>query len=365
MTVVPTEIPPKPAAGKLQTLVYVLHSSDMYGTERVALATAQGLADSFTTIFMGPPGMAMEEARRRGFEALEYRTSKDLARILRPILRDHESFTFVATGPRYSFVCMALNVLYRRKIRQIQIVHGGAGEKQDYARKKFLSPFNIMFITVSDYSKKKLASWNVPADQIEIVLNFLPAEQVAAAPKRGVFNGPPKNAVVSSRTADLKRLDVLMDAMDYEPRLADFPIDVLGDGDELEKLRARALADHPNVRFHGYQGNVAEWYAKADLLVHTCPTEQFGLVIIEAFAARIPVLCPDQGGTACLVQDGVNGFLFRANDPRHLARRLLELRQADPQLLNRVVARAAEDLATKYSAEMSLHRYRELFSQPS
>jgi glycosyltransferase involved in cell wall biosynthesis len=351
-------------ARKLQTLVYVLHSSDMYGTERVALATARGLADTFTTIFMGPPGMAMDEARRLGFEAVEFRRSRDLARILTPILRDHESLTFVATGPRYSFVCMALNVLYRRKIRQIQIVHGGAGERQDYARKKFLSPFNITFITVSDYSKQKLASWDVPPDQIEVVPNFLPEDQVARVPQRGVFSAPPRNAVVSSRTADLKRLDVLLDAMDMEPRLADFPIDVLGDGDELEKLRSRAKADHPHVVFHGYKGNVAEWYAKADLLVHTCPTEQFGLVIIEAFAARIPVLCPDQGGTACLVQDGVNGFLFRANDPRHLAARILELRQADPQLLNRVVARAAEDLATKYSADTSLGRYRELFSQP-
>jgi hypothetical protein len=41
-------------------LVFVLHSSNLYGTERMSLATAKGLSDEFEAIFLGPPGPALE-----------------------------------------------------------------------------------------------------------------------------------------------------------------------------------------------------------------------------------------------------------------------------------------------------------------
>src|SRR5271170_6140689 len=112
---------------KLHPLVYVLHSSQLYGTERMALATAQGLADEFETIFIGPPGPGLVEAQRLGFQTREYISSMDLAKVLRPLLKQYRSLTFVGTGPRYNLVCIALNLYYRRKIKHIQILHGGSG----------------------------------------------------------------------------------------------------------------------------------------------------------------------------------------------------------------------------------------------
>jgi glycosyltransferase involved in cell wall biosynthesis len=345
-----------------ETLVYVLHSSDLYGTERIALATAQGLADEFETIFMGPPGLAMDEFEKLGFQTRRYRTSMDLARVLIPILRENQSLTFVGTGPRYSLVCIALNSLFRRRINQIQIVHGGAGEKQDFARKKFLSVFNLTFITVSNYSRDKLVTYGVPEERIEVIPNFLTDQHLADAPRRAPLTRPPQNAIISSRTADLKRLDVLMDALDLQPALADFPINIFGDGPDLEMLRARGKSANPNICFHGFVADVVDRYAKADLLIHTCPTELFGLVVIEAMAAKIPVLVPDAGGAGDLIEEGITGFKFRANDPRHLAARLTEIRRADPALINRVVENAHQQLCERYSAKASLEKYRQLFA---
>src|SRR5580698_5384106 len=82
-------------------LIYVLHSSQLYGTERMALATARGLADDFETIFIGPPGPGLVEAERLGFQTRQYRSSLDLAIVLRPLLKKYRSLTFVGTGPRY------------------------------------------------------------------------------------------------------------------------------------------------------------------------------------------------------------------------------------------------------------------------
>ena len=54
-------------------LIYALHSGNLYGTERMALSTAAGLLDEFTPLIMAPPGPALEEAKRRGYEVAPFR----------------------------------------------------------------------------------------------------------------------------------------------------------------------------------------------------------------------------------------------------------------------------------------------------
>jgi glycosyltransferase involved in cell wall biosynthesis len=341
-------------------LVFVLHSSNLYGTERMSLATAEGLSNEFEPIFLAPPGPALTEAERLGFATGTYRTSLDLAKALRPILKAKKSLTLVATGPRYSLVCMAINLLYQRKIKQVQIVHAGAGEWKDYGRKKYLNPFKIVFVTVSHYCRDKLIHYGVKRP-IEVVGNYLREEQVQSVPRHRAFNAPPAKALIVSRLVELKRLDVIFDALDCEPKLADFPIDIIGDGPDRGKYDRRA-AKYPNVRILGFQANVAEYYAACDLLIHTCPTEAFGMVVLEAMAAYVPVLVTDQGGAATLVDDGRTGFKFKADDPQDLARKLVELRSIDPMQLNGIVETAAGELHTRFSEKASLRKYRRLFA---
>ena len=343
-------------------VLYVLHSSQLYGTERMALATAQGLADECETIFIAPPGDALVEAERLGFETHQYRTSVDLARVVKPLLKKYESLTFVGTGPRYNLVCIALNVLYRRKIKHIQIVHGGSGVEKDYARKKVLNPFDITFVAVSEWSKRRLIDHGV-TNPIEVIGNFLTPSQLRSLPKRPIYTEPGvKRALLVSRVDRLKRVDLLLDALDKRNAdLSAISFRILGLGPEIESLKERARQTHPNVEFVGFCADVAAEIARADLLVHTCAVETFGLAVLEAMAANLAALVPDQGGTALLIQDGQSGFAYRADDAQHLADRLVELKTAPAELLNRVVANAADKVQHQYSPEAALQRYRQLF----
>jgi glycosyltransferase involved in cell wall biosynthesis len=328
----------------------------------MALATARGLADDFETIFIGPPGPGLVEAERLGFQTRQYRSSLDLAIVLRPLLKKYRSLTFVGTGPRYNLVCIALNLYYRRKIKHIQILHGGSGIEKDYDRKKILNLFDITFVVVSEWSKQRLISHGV-RNRVEVIGNFLIPLQLEAIPTRPAYNAPGlRRALVVSRVDRLKRVDLLLDALDLRPELADISFRILGVGPDIESLRQRARRTHPNVEFVGYSDNVAGEMAQADLLVHTCPVETFGLAVLEAMAVKLAVLVPDAGGTAMLIQDGVSGFHFRADNAGHLGDRLVELRTAPPELFNRMVANAVGKVHGEFSAESALRQYRELFS---
>jgi glycosyltransferase involved in cell wall biosynthesis len=353
---------PSSKTSALHPLVYVLHSSSMYGTERMALATAQGLAGEFNTIFVGPRGPAMWEAQRLGFRTQCFQTTKALAQAIRPLLQQYPSLTFASTLPRFSILCKALNVVYRRNINHVYVMHGSCDEEKDFGRIKYLNSFDIRIVAVSDYVKQKLIEHGARADRIDVVRNFLLPEQIAAVPRRGPFSTGVRKVLCASRIEEPKRLDVLLDAITRHPELADLPIDIAGGGDKLEHFTRQAQVSAPNVKFLGFVDDVPRRYAESDLLVHPCPTEAFGLVVIEAMAAGVPVLVADEGGPATLVEDGVTGFKFRSNDSNDLARRLIELRNADPELLNRVTANAAKTLQTNLSAASSLDRYRKVFA---
>jgi glycosyltransferase involved in cell wall biosynthesis len=72
---------------------------------------------------------------------------------------------------------------------------------------------------------------------------------------------------------------------------------------------------------------MAEVYARADLLLFPTRYESFGLVVIEAMAAGLPVIVSDAVG-AGIVTDGRNGVVVAGHDPSRYAAALRRL--ADP-----------------------------------
>jgi glycosyltransferase involved in cell wall biosynthesis len=342
-------------------LLYALHSGNLYGTERMALATLEGLLDEFDPIVFAPPGAALQEAQRRGIPGFAFRNPLEFALQLRPWLARYEHVAFAATGVVHSAIFIALNLLYQREAQHMHLVHGGPNERDSYGRKKALNHTGVTIIAVSDYARERLIAHEVRSEQIRVVENFLPQAQLDTVPRRPAFAGRGiRNVVLVTRVDPSKRVDLVLDALDLAPELESLRIRVLG-GCACDELVGRAAKHHPNITFDGFSDRVPEVLAQSDLLIHTCPSESFGLVIVEAMAAGIPVLVPDQGGAAALVESGISGQHFRANDAHALAEALKQLTQATPDALNQMVAAADRRLNGRYSSRRGIEEYRVLF----
>jgi glycosyltransferase involved in cell wall biosynthesis len=342
-------------------LLYALHSGNLYGTERMALATVAGVADEFAAELFAPPGNVHAAAKQLGFPTQVFTSGREFIQKLRPVLAGHRTLSFVATGVVHSLACIALNVCYRRQIVHLHIIHGGTDERLSYGRKRLLNHLGVRFVAVSQFVKDRLIAHGVLAKKISIIENFLPDSYVTSAPKREPFTRPGiRHIVVVSRIDPIKRIDLLLDALDCTPALGCLPVRILGTGWDLETLRVRAAQHNPNVTFIGFEPEVARELAAADLLVHICPEEPFGLAVLEAMAAGIPVLVPDRGGAGALVADGVSGFHFSADNVKSLAARLLQLTTLSADRLNQVVAGGFQALATRFAAPARLADYRRL-----
>ena len=77
------------------------------------------------------------------------------------------------------------------------------------------------------------------------------------------------------------------------------------------------------------QARMLEVYRHADLLLFPSRHESFGLVVIEAMAAGLPVVVSDAIGTG-IVTDGRNGAVIAGHDPSRYAGALRRL--ADPAI---------------------------------
>ncbi|GGX36510.1 glycosyltransferase family 4 protein [Undibacterium squillarum] len=343
-----------------RALVYVLHSGEMFGTERMALATMLAQKDSMPLILVCPPGKISAVAERFHIQTHCFRNNCELLSILALVFSEYSSIAFFSTAVSHSVCACLLALLYRADLQHVHMVHGGTDESRSYGRKKWLNWLPVRFVAVSEYVRSRLLAHGVPGQKITVIHNFL---LPGPAPFHHAFTEPVRKAIVVSRLDPIKRIDLLLHALSGNTMLADMPVDICGTGWCEQALRQTAQQQKLNVRFTGFCDDIPARLATADVLIHTCPEEPFGLVVLEAMRARIPVCVPDQGGTAEIVRDGWNGFLYQANNPADLARVLTKIRQLAPAELNRITVNATQTLEQKFSQRAKMPEYIRLIGE--
>ena len=126
-----------------------------------------------------------------------------------------------------------------------------------------------------------------------------------------------------SRLSPLKRIPMLIDAL---ARTSMGRAVVIGDGPEKEKIialiRQYNLENRIEMLGHVTEERMVDLYARCRAVYYAPVNEDYGLVTLEAFRSRKPVItATDSGGPTELVQDGVNGYVIRP-EPSEIATRL-------------------------------------------
>jgi len=119
----------------------------------------------------------------------------------------------------------------------------------------------------------------------------------------------------------------------------------------------RASAGLP-ITFTGWRHDIANVFAELDLLVvPSTPLDAAPRVILEAFAARVPVVASASGGIPEIVEDNINGFLA---PPDALATYIAKVLTMDHSRLAAVVDRAYKSWQTNYTLDAYRRRVADL-----
>ena len=168
---------------------------------------------------------------------------------------------------------------------------------------------------------------------------------------------------------EIKRLGLLLEGISCLPMgdglRAEVKLLVVGKGNELayaEIAREYGVADR--VIFAGVTHEVEKYYFASDIFVMASVYDTFGMAVLEAMAAGLPVIISRTVGARDLVKDGVEGFVL--GDPPtadELSEKIKFLSNADNRLamgerarhraLKHDWDRVAEKMANLYSTCMA------------
>jgi len=136
---------------------------------------------------------------------------------------------------------------------------------------------------------------------------------------------------------------------------------IAGKGPEEEKIRAmiRELKLHEKVHMLGFRQDVVSVMQSLDVFLMTSATEGLGTIILDAFAAGIPVVATRAGGIPEMVEDGVTGLLAEPGDVTALKNAVLRVlnESASAQRLITNARLRVQDFSYESTAERTLKVY--------
>ncbi len=144
-----------------------------------------------------------------------------------------------------------------------------------------------------------------------------------------------------------------------EMGIRDFHLNIIGDGESRDFLQSmvKSLKLEEFVTFWGSQTQeyIANHLKDYDLFVQPSRREGFGLTVLEAMAAKIPVLVSDQEGPLEIIENGKYGFSFHSDDAEDYAKKIVEVINCNH--IGTIVQDAYDNMLKKYQVKDTARNY--------
>lgn len=231
-----------------------------------------------------------------------------------------------------------------------------------YNLKYYKNTDHIITVTQDIVDHQMKQGW--PQNRIHLIPCLTPDEKMDPVQRQN-FDTPmdAKLFFALGRLHWKKAFDVLLKAM---VQLPDAYLWLAGDGplkEELQKL-AQDLGIINRVRFLGWRTDRAALMQAADVCVFPSRYEPFGLVTIEAWAQKIPLIAARAAGPAATITHEKDGLLVDIDDVDGLAsamRRVIE----NPDLAENLIKNGRATYEAHYTEEAVVSQYIELYKEIS
>ncbi len=199
-----------------------------------------------------------------------------------------------------------------RKLKQIQLGVALAADR---------------IIVPSEYLKRIVTAWGVPAEKITVVYNGFDSSAASTIPAKPLALGA--STIVSvGRLVPWKGFDSLIEAVSA---LETSHLYILGDGPDRAVLEKKAAELHAPVTFLGKvdHATVLHYLSSTKALVLNTAYEGFSHLLLEAMAVGVPIITTPIGGNVELIEDGKNGMFVPQGDVKAITA-AIELVLKDP-----------------------------------
>jgi sugar transferase (PEP-CTERM/EpsH1 system associated) len=362
-------------------ILHVLDSLDVGGMERVVIDVVNGLDQSrFDQVVccVSRKGDAAWRLRNgvkcidlnKGDEADRLMALK-IARVIRGEAPD------IVHTQSWSGVDAAIAKLIAGRVRLVHSEHGRSYPRinaepltRKIARRCLYHLADAVFAVSNETRDYYCRETGFPRDRMRVIPNGIDARRIDEADLNGAreeFGIGSDDFVIGT----VARLDATKDTITlarafarlyFAPVSPKLKLLIVGDGDQRAAIEDFVAERKLNgaVIFTGLRRDVPRLLSAMDLFALSSLSEGMPIAILEAMAARLPVVATSVGATPEMVEEGVTGFLVEPRDDQALAERFARL------CSNRALARqfgqaARHKVEREYSLDSMLERYAELY----
>ena len=201
------------------------------------------------------------------------------------------------------------------------------------------------FHAVSRAIAEEAQRWGAAAEKIRVVYSGLDLQKIQAYQKRDWRLGHPHQILSVGRIHWLKGYHYALDAIALlRQKGISIQYTIIAPGDSTEllyQIKGLGLQEQVKIIPGLPQEKVFAAMANADLLLLPSVMEGIANVVLEAMAIGLPIVSSDCGGMAEVVEDGVNGLLFRNRDVNNMASQLEVMINLNPEQ-RKLMAQAAQ-----------------------
>jgi glycosyltransferase involved in cell wall biosynthesis len=197
-------------------------------------------------------------------------------------------------------------------------------------------------ITPSEYLKRIVVGWGVPADRVSVVYNAVPEQAVDGSVV------PDVDIVSVGRLVPWKGFGQLIEIAARR----DWSLSIVGDGPLRRTLENRTRTLGARVRFEGHlaQAKVADAIRRGKVFVLNSSYEGLPHIVLESMAAGVPVVATAAGGTPETIADGETGRLVPVDNETLLEQAIASLLE-EPEVGRALAGAARKCLADRFSVE--------------
>jgi glycosyltransferase involved in cell wall biosynthesis len=276
------------------------------------------------------------------------------------VFHAHLSWPLAAKWPLAAAVAARVPAI----LATVQLIPEFELERSSELQMRALSRGVDRYLAVSAAIGRELADrFHWPREKIEVVYNAVELDRFGASssPLRRELAGERPLVLTSARLNEQKGHPHLLAAAAEVP---DAVFALAGEGEErkpLERLASRlGVADR--VLFLGERSDMPELLAACDVFALPSLYEGSSLAVLEAMAARRPIVSSRIEGTDELLEDGESGLLVAPRDSGALAEALRRL-LADRGLRERLGAGARARAEADFSSEGMARRVTEIYEE--
>ncbi len=225
----------------------------------------------------------------------------------------------------------------------------------------------------SNFMKQELREiFKIPENKVKVIPNGVDIKKYDRIEKnmqfrRNFANDNEKIILFVGRLVQEKGVHLLLEAI---PKITthynDVKFVIVGKGNQLDYLKEKSflMGVTDKVYFTGYMSDqdLERLYKCVDIAVFPSLYEPFGIVVLEAMAANIPVVVADTGGLGEIIEHGYDGMKAYIGNSNSLADCIIELLY-NPQLCERLTQNANNKILRYYNYNIIAKKTSEIYKE--